>query len=566
MFKYRRLILVKKYLFFSLLLSTIPLLVSAFLYDRYTASLLENVLFERLESDVEATSDKMKEFLSARAERLNNLADIPEIEKIFLEDAGSVLSEKLLDFIYLELGSPDVYSAIFLNADGKVIRSIPDDISFSPSLTTIATLTNVSITAPVLPKNGRPGWFGMKRDLFHDGHILGTIVLKIRLASLTENAKNLYRKNFYEPVIQMGDNYLSVLGMTTRKNKPLSQIREVIPGWNVYLSKSEQNTERPRVKIRYLLLVIVAIACVAVIFVFIHMSERLASLIIPLTEGAKAIARGDFSVRVSEQAPGELRDLSHSFNQMSEQLSAMIDSRVDTERRGALGNLAAGIAHEIRNPLTTLRTSIHALKYTEKNNEKREMLELIAEEIIRIDAMVEEFLSYARPHDPSIEDVPVKDFLQGIEALTLATLSDAKIKLVYLGDQSIVLRVDPAQLRQVFMNLILNGVDAMPEGGCLSIRVENVPSVISNAAPNASTTKQAMITISDNGIGMSESVVDKVKTPFFTTKSAGTGLGLSICAQLLRKNNGTLTLESGEGEGTSVILCLPRKEGEEANE
>jgi two-component system sensor histidine kinase AtoS len=565
-FKYRRLILVKKYLFISLLLSIIPLLVSVFLYDRYTASLLENILLERLESDVEATSEKMKSFLSARADRLNNLADIPEIEKIFLEGAGSALSEKLLDFIYLEVGSSDVYSANFLNANGNVIRSIPDDIQTVPSLTTIATFGNVSITAPVLPENGRPGWFGMKRDLFHDGHILGAIVLKVRLASLTENAASLYRKDFYEPVIQMGGNYLSVLGMKTTQGEPLSKSREIIPGWNVFLSKNAKNTERPRVRIRYLLLIIVAVACAAIILVFIHMSERLENLIIPLTEGAKAIAKGDFSVRVSEQSPGELRDLAHSFNQMSVQLAAMIDSRVDVERRGALGNLAAGIAHEIRNPLTTLRTSIHALKYTEKDNEKREMFDLIAEEIIRIDAMVEEFLSYARPHDPSIEDLPVKDFLHSIEALTLATLSDAKIKLVYLGDQSIVLRADSAQLRQVFMNLILNGIDAMPEGGRLSIRVENVASVVAKASLNVGTTKQAMITISDNGVGMSEDLLDKVQVPFFTTKQEGTGLGLSICAQLLRKNSGTLTLESGEGVGTSVILCLPSKERVDGNE
>jgi signal transduction histidine kinase len=194
------------------------------------------------------------------------------------------------------------------------------------------------------------------------------------------------------------------------------------------------------------------------------------------------------------------------------------------------------------------------------------MFDLIAEEIIRIDAMVEEFLSYARPHDPSIEDLPVKDFLHSIEALTLATLSDAKIKLVYLGDQSIVLRADSAQLRQVFMNLILNGIDAMPEGGRLSIRVENVASVVAKASLNVGTTKQAMITISDNGVGMSEDLLDKVQVPFFTTKQEGTGLGLSICAQLLRKNSGTLTLESGEGVGTSVILCLPSKERVDGNE
>jgi len=419
-------------------------------------------------------------------------------------------------------------------------------------LMTIASFGEVGISQPILAKNGRPGWFGIKRDIFHDNNKIGTIVLRLRIASLTENASALYQKNAYEPIIQLGNAYLSVLGIETDKAHPLTQPREIIPGWSIFLSKSDKNNEGPRVRIRYLLIIIVALACAAITFVFIHMSERLANLITPLTEGAQAIAKGDFSVRVSEDSPGELRDLSCSFNQMSEQLTSMIDSRVDTERRGALGNLAAGIAHEIRNPLTTLRTSIHALRCTEKNKEKQEVFELVSEEIIRIDGMVEEFLSYARPHDPSIEDVPVNDFLQSIEGLILATLSEAKIKLVYFGDQSIVLRADPAQLRQVFMNLLLNAIQAMPEGGCISIRIETVESIDKH--------KQAMITIVDNGIGMSADILEKVKTPFFTMKSKGTGLGLSICTQLMLKNNATIDIESCEGKGTSIILCLPIKE------
>jgi two-component system sensor histidine kinase AtoS len=552
-FKYRRLILVKKYLLVSLLLSILPLVFSVFLYDRYTASLLENILVERLEADVLASSEKMHDFLSAQTNRLNNLADIPEIEHVFLKNKDSSLSEQFSDFIYLEVGNPDVYSIIFLDESGGFIRSIPNDTQPTPQLIRVAKFANVDVTQAVLASHGRPGWFGIARDIFHKGDRLGTIVLKLRLASLTEIATVLYRKNFYEPKIQLGDTYLSVLGQKTVPGEPLTQHYEIIPGWQVFLSKNDKNTEKPRVRIRYLLLVIVAIVCAAIIFVFIHMSARLASLLIPLTEGAKSIAKGDFSIRVSEESPGELRDLAHAFNKMSEQLASMLDSRVDAERRGALGNLATGIAHEIRNPLTTLRTSIHALKYGEQDRERQEMFDLITNEIIRIDGMVEEFLSYARPHDPCIDDVPVKEFLQSIESLTVAILTDANIRLVHLGDQSLVLRVDQAQLRQVFMNLILNAIDAMPEGGCLTLRIE---STVSDSEC------QAMITLSDNGVGMSEDMLAKVQAPFFTTKQAGTGLGLSICSQLLRKNNGTLTIESVENKGTSIILCLPSKRGE----
>lgn len=571
MLKYRRLILIKKYLLISLLSSIIPLILSAFLYDRYTASLQSNILLNRLDSDIQAASDTVYQFLKTQTGRLNNLADIPEIEQVFLhsrdnhhqggndpEKSHYEFSENLLDFIYLETGNPDIYSVIFLDANNRLIRAIPDNpISFAsfdgdqPWKPLPENFEETAMTRPVMPSNGRPGWLGIQRDIYRDGQRIGAIALKLRLASLTRNLTPLYRRDYYEPRLQIAnDQYLSVLGLPVERGELFTEPHEIIPGWTVFLSKTQQQLNEPRVMIRYLLLLVVAIACLVLVYVFIHMSERLATFILPLTEGARAIARGDFSVRVSEKPPGELGELSRSFNQMNEQLGKMLDSRVDAERRGAMGNLAAGVAHEIRNPLTTLRTSIHALKNQEQDHEKREIFELIGEEIIRIDSIVEEFLSYAKPHDPSIEDVPISEFLHSIEALVSGTLSEANIRWQVSGDQSLVLRVDPAQLRQVFMNVIINAIDAMSDQGSLSIELQH-------------NNNRGIIRICDTGKGMDVQTLEKIKTPFFTTKVKGSGLGLSICVQLLEKNDGTLDVTSQPGQGTQVTLTLPIKNGEQ---
>ncbi len=552
--KYRRLLLVKKYLLISLLLSITPLLISALLYDRYTASLLDNILAERLESDVEASAESMRQFLGIRANRLGNLADIPEIEQVFSLDKQRPLSENLLDFIYLEVGSADVYSVSFISPEKQLIRSIPSSSMLASYSQPTIRFNEVDIIPPVFYQSNRPAWFGIQRDVFKGNKLLGSIMIQLRLASLTELAGALYRRDFYEPYLQLGNHALSVLALPMDKGEFLTSKKAIIPGWDIALIKNAKSIEQPRVRIRYLLLCIVALACVAIILVFLHLSEKLAGLVLPLTEGARAIAKGDFSLRVPEKAPGELKELAHAFNQMSEQLVTMIDSRVDTERRGALGNLAAGIAHEIRNPLTTLRTSIHALSYNEPDKDKQEMFSLISEEILRLDAMVEEFLSYARPHEPCVEDVVIKDLLHSIDGLTSATLSEANIRIHYLGDQSIILRVDPAQLRQVLMNLILNAIDAMPNGGNLTIRTEKIVGEQGQS--------QAMMTLSDDGIGMDKNILDKIQAPFFTTKAEGTGLGLSICAQVLRRNGGMLSIESVLGEGTRVYLLLRVNEEE----
>ena len=555
--KYRRLILVKKYLFISILLSITPLVCSAFLYDRYVVSLLDNILTERIDGDIQAAASNMQQLLQSHSERLNNLADIPEIENVFLSKASYELSEKLLDFIYLEVGQPDVYAINFIGVDSHIIRSIPEfyareNIQYHNL--PVKNMGQFQLLGPVLPSSGRPGWIGIQRQVSKNGRPIGAILLMLRLASFTENVASLYQKGFYEPMISIGQNtFLSALGTeitySINTHALLTEPKTIIPDWSIALFKNEKNIEQPRVNIRYYLFIVIALACAAIMGVFFHMSERLAGLIIPLTEGARAIAKGDFSVRISEQSPDELSDLSHSFNQMSEQLGTMIDSRVDAERLGALGNLAAGIAHEIRNPLTTLRTTVHALRHSEKDNEKQEMLELVGEEIIRIDGMVEEFLSYARPHEPSIEKVDMHDFMQSIEALVSGTLSDAGVELQTQYKHSLSVFVDPAQLRQVFMNVILNAVQAMPNGGGITILVAQEEGVV--GASNA------IITVSDNGIGMDHSTLERVQVPFFTTKSMGSGLGLSICSQLLKKNNGNLSIYSELGKGTDIVIRLP---------
>lgn len=550
MFESRQLILVRKYLLVSLLLSILPLIFAALLYDRYVALLVDNIITQRLEANVQSVSEKIQEFISLHSKRLNDLAHMPEVEALFIAEDSQELSDNLMDIIYWVVGSADVYSVHFLRANNELIRSVPGydqalHRSYFVQLSDINNKQN-NILGPYLPENSRPGWFGIQQAVYHEESLLGTIVLKLRLASVTELTSELYVKDFYEPIIYTNKQfYLTSTGTRAESGIHLTTSQNIIPGWELFLIKHEKSLEDPRVKLRYILLLIIAAVCASIIAVFIHMSERLGKLVINLTKGAQAIANGDFSVKISEDTPGELKELAQAFNQMSGQLESMINSRVDTERRGTLGKLAAGIAHEIRNPLTTLKTTIQTLNKAEKDNRKQELFSMVSEEINRIDRMVEEFLSYARPHPPTIEVINLHDFFQSLEALAIGTLSDANIELRIIADNSLCVQADAAQLRQVFMNLILNAIDAMPKGGHLTIHTTKIDDDV-------------IITLSDNGIGMDANTLQQVKTPFFTTKNKGTGLGLSICNQLLTEVNGSLDIDSQPNNGTQITICLPQ--------
>ncbi len=544
-----RLVLVKRYLWGSLIVAIAPLVLLAVLYDRYTSDLLANLLTAKVGGELEATSVKMKGFLNAQAKRLDNLVDLPEVGEAFSIENNKALPTKLMDLLLLEVGDSDIYNIEFFDLSGNCIRAVPmpprqnrvKDYSTLP----LQKVGNLEILGPVIPENARPGWFLIRKPVIRDRKLVGYMAFKTRLASFTELAAPISRRGVYEPHIKVSNGmYFSVVGTRVAMREPLARPREILPGWEISLVRNGADIENPRDRIRYLLLIVAIFSGLGVVYLFVHMSERLARMINPLNEGAQAIAKGDFSVKVSENAPGELKTLAQSFNEMVSHLNSLISSRVDMERRAALGSFAAGIAHEVRNPLTTIRTSIHGLKRLDADPYRQEIFQVMIDEIIRVDAIVTEFLEYARPREPRKEVIPVSYIFKSMEALISATLQEANIQLVKTGDMSVLLDVDPAQLRQVLMNVVLNAIQAMPEGGYLTIRSQGIGDF-------------AEINILDTGQGISEENLSKVLVPFYTTKGKGTGLGLSICNQLVSANGGTLEIDSIAGQGTSVTIRVP---------
>ncbi len=539
-----QLTLIKRYLWGSLAIAIIPLMIVAVLYDRHSSSLTNRLLLEKLEGDIQTTVVKIENFIDIQVKRLNDLADLQEIDSVFTHDNRSEFSEQLLDFLYFETGDPDIYGIEFYSVAGQFLWSLPASIDHPEHIQPSGVhIDSIAISDPTLPDSGKPGWFHMSKMVIRKGEKIGIIALKVRLTSLTEKTVSLFRSGIYEPIILTpGNHTLNAVGTRAKSDLLLASSEPFIPGWSIGL---QQNGE-PVVEtgIRRWLLFFVVLSAISVIGLFINMSQRLARWVLPLKNGAKAIAAGNLNVRVAEDGPGELGMLARSFNNMSEQLSSMISSRVDVERRAALGNLATGIAHEIRNPLATIGTTVHGLIGSESDPERKKMLEAVDNEIIRTDAIVEEFMNYARPREPKMEPCSIRDVFNHVNVLVSTTALDAGIKISLLGQRSIVVFADPGQLRQVFMNIILNALQAMPEGGHLRLKA------IDHAG-------LAEITVSDSGTGIEPEVLEKVQQPFFTTKQGGTGLGLAICAQLVKVNGGTFEIQSKLGEGTTIRITMP---------
>lgn len=548
-FGFKRLNLARRYLWAALIAALIPLVIIAFLYDRYSANLLDNLITNRVNANLEATAARMSNFMSVQVNRLENIVDLPDTTDFFQSPTKNLMSALLEDFLRLETESADIYAIELADIDGNILQTIPHTRARTKpeNYNTLPLVQHgaAEVLGPVLPKDGRPGWFLIRLPVKSNQQTIGIVSLRMRLASLTEHVATLIEPNVYDPQVIVFDRIrITPVGTLAPSGKLIAHSRQFFPGWRIHLVEGETVLSEPRDQIRYLLLVAAAISAFGLIFLFFKMSERVSRYLTPLNEGAKAIADGNFSVPVSEHAPGELGTLARSYNRMREQLEKLINSRVDVERRAALGNMAAGIAHEIRNPLTTVAATVHGLNRNENDPERRRMFEVISSEITRVDKTISEFLNYARPSDPVKEMVSIREIFRSSRTLVATTAHEKNILVNLSGDSSLMIEIDQAHLRQILLNLMLNAMEAMSDGGHLNLQAfrEN---------------GMATIIVSDDGMGMDEDTKAKILRPFYTTRQGGSGLGLSITSQLVEVNHGSMSIESEVGVGTTITLLFP---------
>jgi signal transduction histidine kinase len=220
---------------------------------------------------------------------------------------------------------------------------------------------------------------------------------------------------------------------------------------------------------------------------------------------------------------------------------------IRSEKFAALGQLAAGIAHEIRNPLTSINILIHSL--TEKlptENSQWEDLKVIEEEILRINEIVDQFLRFAKPASPLFEKADLIPIFEETFQLARPQIERGKISVRKEFEPLPFITVDKEQIKQVILNLLINAIQAMPGGGELSMSTQ--------FSKNGYWVE---LTIQDSGIGIPPEDLDKLFDPFFSTKEGGMGLGLSIAHRIVDQHRGKIEVESNPGKGTRFTISLP---------
>jgi signal transduction histidine kinase len=291
------------------------------------------------------------------------------------------------------------------------------------------------------------------------------------------------------------------------------------------------------------------------------LAKRITRPLRQLVDGTVRISKGDFSHAIDIPPGDEIGELARSFNDMSDQLlrtrQRMDEANrklVQAEKLASIGRLAATIAHEIRNPLTSVKLNIQKVTEDRRLEEsEREHLSLSMEGIGQIERFIKELLNYARMADLSLDRFPVEQVLEESFKMLQAALSQKGIRVekIYASGLPPVL-VDGDKMRQVFLNVLRNAEEALDAGGCISVAVDT-------SGEGAS--RKVRVRISDDGPGIPEKDRDNIFEPFFTTKPSGFGLGLANARKIVEQHNGTIKLSRKKSRGTSFVILIPCEEG-----
>ena len=273
-----------------------------------------------------------------------------------------------------------------------------------------------------------------------------------------------------------------------------------------------------------------------------------------LAEGARRVSAGDWKVQVPVTGGNEISDLARTFNHMTAQLGEQRDKLVQAERVAAWRELARRLAHELKNPLFPLQTTVENLQRARSRNPEqfeevfRESTAILLSEIEELKKIVAQFSDFAKMPQPELAPLNLNDLVRGalklFEAQFSAVGRPPVTPEVHLDEALPAMQADAALLRRVIENLILNAMDAMPAGGVVMIRTSHDAAAV-------------RLEISDTGSGLTKEECRRLFTPYYTTKQHGTGLGLAIVQSVVSDHGGRITVESETGVGTTFRIVFP---------
>lgn len=322
--------------------------------------------------------------------------------------------------------------------------------------------------------------------------------------------------------------------------------------WSLAVTIPSREFRREAMAIRTRVVQAVAVALIFAVAGVTLLTYYLLKPVRTLVNATHRIADGDLEHEIPIQSRDELGDLTGSFNRMVRNLAKTRNELVRSEKLVSLGRLSAGVAHEVRNPLNAMKGAIVYLQRKRMSDPLiHEYTRLVLEEIDRLSTFVTEFLYFARQAIPKPIATDLNELILSTQALFRERAAGKGIRFHnQLSPALPVTAVDPSQIEQVLVNVLVNAMDAMPDGGDLTFSSHWLKA-------GAGGRDRVRVTVEDNGEGIPEHALQNIFDPFYSTKESGTGLGLPLSLGIVENHGGTMKISSREGVGTAVVIEWP---------
>ncbi|MDR3771743.1 MAG: ATP-binding protein [Terracidiphilus sp.] len=396
----------------------------------------------------------------------------------------------------------------------------------------------------------------------------------VRLISQAGAVANAARyQSLIDPARKTGQNASAILYLTDRREDSVSATAiplksdtgVVLAVLTVAISRGGMVEAQQH--IRGIAYGVAAVGILLAILASLWIAARVSRPIEQLAHAAEQVAGGNWEARVPEGGRDEIGALARSFNHMTGELVAQRDRLVQTERVAAWRELARRLAHELKNPLFPLQLTVENLvrardlPAAEFDEVFRESTQTLGMEIANLKTIIGRFSDFSRMPKPQLERIDANDALRrvaqlyfpaaGQTAQSTAEETDAGSKIqcaLEVASVPLFIEVDPELLHRALSNLVLNAMDAMPDGGTLTL---------SAGAKGES----AELRVADTGEGLTPEECERLFTPYYTTKQHGTGLGLAIVQSVVADHRGNIAVESRAGGGATFVITLPRADG-----
>ncbi|TEU07616.1 MAG: sensor histidine kinase [Candidatus Aminicenantes bacterium] len=326
---------------------------------------------------------------------------------------------------------------------------------------------------------------------------------------------------------------------------------------SIKIGLSLEETRKEMRETRLMLLLIGSVGLLIGILGAILLAKRITGPLKKLVEATVKISKGHFSQRINITSQDEIGNLARSFNKMSRQLlqarkkeEVANQKLIQAEKLASIGRISAGIAHEIRNPLTSVKLNIQKLMLSDNLDEvEKEHLNISQEGIKYMEKSIKDLLDFTRASELELARFSIEQILEESVKTLADSLALKKVRLKRnFQDELPQILVDGDKLRQVFLNILRNAYEAVDEGGEITISLSLL---------KERSRKIIKVVISDNGCGIPDKERDVIFELFYTTKTTGIGLGLAIARKIIEQHNGSIQLSENAKKGTSFEILIP---------